>query len=127
MRRRWRGTVVTRKRRGRQREGGDGWRMREDGGDGRGGDSERIVSMGEGRREFLGVGLENGKLLFVGGDLSKQPPSVKSTVPFSEPFTRDPQNHPPEKDGITGKEAVEQSTLFKNRSRLYTKRIQRQQ
>ncbi|XP_010434492.1 PREDICTED: uncharacterized protein LOC104718440 [Camelina sativa] len=45
---------------------------------------------------------------------------VKSTVPFSEPFTVDPENPPPEKDyneyfknlkdGITGKEALEQST-----------------
>ncbi|KAF3542190.1 hypothetical protein DY000_02009007 [Brassica cretica] len=47
--------------------------------------------------------------------------SVKSTVPFSEPFTVDPENPPPEKDyneyfknlkdGITGKEALEQSTV----------------
>ncbi|KAG2249322.1 hypothetical protein Bca52824_088950, partial [Brassica carinata] len=46
---------------------------------------------------------------------------VKSTVPFSEPFTVDPENPPPEKDyneyfknlkdGITGKEALEQSTV----------------
>lgn len=42
---------------------------------------------------------------------------VKSTVPFSEPFTVDPENPPPEKDyniyfrglkdGITGKESLE--------------------
>ncbi|XP_020250773.1 uncharacterized protein At2g34460, chloroplastic-like [Asparagus officinalis] len=42
---------------------------------------------------------------------------VKSTIPFSEPFTVDPSNPPPEKDydvyfntlkeGITGKEALE--------------------
>ena len=46
---------------------------------------------------------------------------VKSTVPFSEPFTVDPENPPPEKDyneyfknlkdGITGKEALEQSNV----------------
>lgn len=46
---------------------------------------------------------------------------VKSTVPFSEPFTIDPENPPPEKDydvyfktlkdGITGKEALEQSPV----------------
>ncbi|KAF2585189.1 hypothetical protein F2Q70_00034588 [Brassica cretica] len=46
---------------------------------------------------------------------------VKSTFPFSEPFTVDPENPPPEKDyneyfknlkdGITGKEALEQSTV----------------
>ncbi|XP_028764790.1 uncharacterized protein LOC114722840 isoform X3 [Neltuma alba] len=45
---------------------------------------------------------------------------VKSTVPFSEPFTVDPANPPPEKDyneyfknlkeGITGKEALEQQS-----------------
>ncbi|KAG1335269.1 hypothetical protein COCNU_03G013880 [Cocos nucifera] len=70
-----------------------------------------------------------------GLDLSKQPPAVllnkelgfiltyklkvKSTVPFSEPYTVDPSNPPPEKDydvyfktlkdGITGKEALEGS------------------
>ncbi|PQP93919.1 hypothetical protein Pyn_11518 [Prunus yedoensis var. nudiflora] len=43
--------------------------------------------------------------------------AVKSVVPFSEPFTVDPQNPPPEKDynvyfktlknGITGKEILE--------------------
>ncbi|KAG0499321.1 hypothetical protein HPP92_003619 [Vanilla planifolia] len=46
---------------------------------------------------------------------------VKSTVPFSEPFTVDPANPPPEKDydeyfrnlkaGITGKETLEQTTV----------------
>ncbi|XP_044481342.1 protein HIGH CHLOROPHYLL FLUORESCENCE PHENOTYPE 173, chloroplastic-like isoform X1 [Mangifera indica] len=46
---------------------------------------------------------------------------VKSTVPFSEPFTVDPENPPPEKDynvyfktlkdGITGKESLEQSPV----------------
>lgn len=46
---------------------------------------------------------------------------VKSTVPFSEPFTVDPSNPPPEKDydvyfktlkyGITGKEALEGSPV----------------
>ncbi|GMH30480.1 hypothetical protein Nepgr_032323 [Nepenthes gracilis] len=46
---------------------------------------------------------------------------VKSVVPFSEPFTVDPENPPPEKDydvyfkilkeGITGKEILEQSPL----------------
>ncbi|KAI4332508.1 hypothetical protein L6164_017412 [Bauhinia variegata] len=46
---------------------------------------------------------------------------VKSVVPFSEPFTVDPANPPPEKDyniyfkdlkeGITGKEALEQSPI----------------
>ncbi|KAI9071019.1 hypothetical protein K1719_047018 [Acacia pycnantha] len=45
---------------------------------------------------------------------------VKSTVPFSEPFTVDPANPPPEKDyneyfknlkeGITGKEALQQQS-----------------
>ncbi|EOA16251.1 hypothetical protein CARUB_v10004397mg [Capsella rubella] len=49
---------------------------------------------------------------------------VKSTVPFSEPFTVDPENPPPEKDyneyfknlkdGITGKEALEQSAAAKS-------------
>ena len=44
---------------------------------------------------------------------------VKSVIPFSEPFTVDPENPPPEKDydiyfkslkeGITGKEALQQS------------------
>lgn len=44
---------------------------------------------------------------------------VKSVVPFSEPFTVDPENPPPEKDydvyfktlkdGITGKELLEQT------------------
>nr|DAD37786.1 TPA_asm: hypothetical protein HUJ06_008427 [Nelumbo nucifera] len=47
---------------------------------------------------------------------------VKSVVPFSEPFTVDPENPPQEKDyniyfknlkdGITGKEALEQSPLL---------------
>ncbi|KAG9147209.1 hypothetical protein Leryth_018186 [Lithospermum erythrorhizon] len=46
---------------------------------------------------------------------------VKSTVPFSEPFTVDPENPPPEKDyneyfknlkeGITGKESLEQTPV----------------
>ncbi|XP_015875400.3 protein HIGH CHLOROPHYLL FLUORESCENCE PHENOTYPE 173, chloroplastic isoform X1 [Ziziphus jujuba] len=46
---------------------------------------------------------------------------VKSVIPFSEPFTVDPENPPPEKDyniyfkdlkeGITGKELLEQSPL----------------
>ncbi|KAI5341344.1 hypothetical protein L3X38_020618 [Prunus dulcis] len=46
---------------------------------------------------------------------------VKSVVPFSEPFTVDPQNPPPEKDynvyfktlkdGITGKEILEQDPV----------------
>lgn len=46
---------------------------------------------------------------------------VKSVVPFSEPFTVDPANPPPEKDydiyfknlkeGITGKEALQESPL----------------
>ncbi|KAJ6796394.1 Uncharacterized protein M6B38_218235 [Iris pallida] len=46
---------------------------------------------------------------------------VKSTVPFSEPYTVDPSNPPPEKDydvyfrtlkdGITGKEALEESPV----------------
>ncbi|KAJ7968761.1 NAD(P)-binding Rossmann-fold superfamily protein [Quillaja saponaria] len=46
---------------------------------------------------------------------------VKSVIPFSEPFTVDPENPPPEKDyniyfknlkaGITGKEALEQSPI----------------
>ncbi|GLT80131.1 hypothetical protein SLA2020_515860 [Shorea laevis] len=46
---------------------------------------------------------------------------VKSVLPFSEPFTIDPENPPPEKDydvyfktlkdGITGKEALEQSPV----------------
>ncbi|CAL2274903.1 unnamed protein product [Prunus armeniaca] len=46
---------------------------------------------------------------------------VKSVVPFSEPFTVDPQNPPPEedynvyfktlKDGITGKEILEQDLV----------------
>ncbi|KAF7803271.1 putative complex I intermediate-associated protein 30 [Senna tora] len=46
---------------------------------------------------------------------------VKSVVPFSEPFTVDPANPPPEKDyivyfknlkeGITGKEALQQSAI----------------
>ncbi|XP_004504281.1 protein HIGH CHLOROPHYLL FLUORESCENCE PHENOTYPE 173, chloroplastic isoform X2 [Cicer arietinum] len=46
---------------------------------------------------------------------------VKSVVPFSEPFTVDPENPPPEKDydiyfknlkeGITGKEALQQNPL----------------
>ncbi|KAK2642522.1 hypothetical protein Ddye_024285 [Dipteronia dyeriana] len=46
---------------------------------------------------------------------------VKSTIPFSEPFTVDPDNPPPEKDydiyfktlkeGITGKEMLEQSPV----------------
>ncbi|KAK9150609.1 hypothetical protein Syun_008918 [Stephania yunnanensis] len=46
---------------------------------------------------------------------------VKSVVPFSEPFTVDPENPPPEKDydiyfknlkdGITGKEALEQTPV----------------
>ena len=46
---------------------------------------------------------------------------VKSVVPFSEPFTVDPANPPPEKDydiyfkdlkeGITGKEALQQSPV----------------
>ncbi|XVE88238.1 hypothetical protein DITRI_Ditri19aG0053800 [Diplodiscus trichospermus] len=46
---------------------------------------------------------------------------VKSVVPFSEPFTVDPENPPPEKDydiyfktlkdGITGKESLEQSAI----------------
>ncbi|MCL7040755.1 hypothetical protein MKW94_012121, partial [Papaver nudicaule] len=46
---------------------------------------------------------------------------VKSVIPFSEPFTVDPENPPPEKDydvyfktlkdGITGKEALEQSPV----------------
>lgn len=44
---------------------------------------------------------------------------VKSVIPFSEPFTVDPENPPPEKDyniyfktlkdSITGKELLEQS------------------
>lgn len=44
---------------------------------------------------------------------------MKSVVPFSEPFTVDPENPPPEKDyeeyfkglkeGITGKEFLEKS------------------
>ncbi|VVA10513.1 PREDICTED: NADH ubiquinone oxidoreductase [Prunus dulcis] len=47
--------------------------------------------------------------------------TVKSVVPFSEPFTVDPQNPPPEKDynvyfktlkdGITGKEILEQDPV----------------
>jgi hypothetical protein len=46
---------------------------------------------------------------------------VKSVIPFSEPFTVDPENPPPEKDydiyfknlkeGITGKEALEQNPI----------------
>ena len=46
---------------------------------------------------------------------------VKSVIPFSEPFTVDPENPPPEKDyniyfktlkdGITGKELLEQSPV----------------
>ncbi|KAL5732149.1 hypothetical protein ACHQM5_004802 [Ranunculus cassubicifolius] len=46
---------------------------------------------------------------------------VKSVIPFSQPFTVDPENPPPEKDyninfetlkdGITGKEALEQSPV----------------
>lgn len=46
---------------------------------------------------------------------------VKSVIPFSEPFTIDPENPPPEKDydvyfktlkeGITGKELLEQSAV----------------
>lgn len=46
---------------------------------------------------------------------------VKSVIPFSEPFTVDPQNPPPEKDynvyfktlkdGITGKEILEKSPV----------------
>ena len=46
---------------------------------------------------------------------------VKSVIPFSEPFTVDPENPPQEKDydiyfknlkeGITGKEALEQSPV----------------
>lgn len=46
---------------------------------------------------------------------------VKSVIPFSEPFTVDPENPPPErdydvyfktlKDGITGKEVLEQSPV----------------
>ena len=46
---------------------------------------------------------------------------VKSVVPFGEPFTVDPENPPPEKDyniyfktlkdGITGKESLEQSAI----------------
>ncbi|KAL5772167.1 hypothetical protein ACOSQ2_012091 [Xanthoceras sorbifolium] len=46
---------------------------------------------------------------------------VKSTIPFSEPFTVDPENPPPEKDydiyfktlkdGITGKEILDQSPV----------------
>ncbi|CAL9027811.1 unnamed protein product [Prunus brigantina] len=46
---------------------------------------------------------------------------VKSVVPFSEPFTVEPQNPPPEKDynvyfktlkdGITGKEILEQDPV----------------
>lgn len=46
---------------------------------------------------------------------------VKSVIPFSEPFTVDPENPPPEKDydvyfktlkeGITGKEILEQSPV----------------
>ncbi|XP_058095521.1 protein HIGH CHLOROPHYLL FLUORESCENCE PHENOTYPE 173, chloroplastic [Magnolia sinica] len=47
---------------------------------------------------------------------------VKSVIPFSEPFTVDPENPPPEKDydiyfktlkdGITGKEALEESPVL---------------
>ncbi|KAF9590806.1 hypothetical protein IFM89_038398 [Coptis chinensis] len=47
---------------------------------------------------------------------------VKSVIPYSEPFTVDPENLPPEKDydtyfktlkdGITGKEALEQSPVL---------------
>lgn len=46
---------------------------------------------------------------------------VKSTIPFSEPFTIDPENPPAEKDynvyfkglkdGITGKESLEQNPV----------------
>lgn len=46
---------------------------------------------------------------------------VKSTIPFSEPFTVDPENPPQAKDyniyfkmlkdGITGKESLEQSAV----------------
>ena len=46
---------------------------------------------------------------------------VKSVIPFSEPFTVDPENPPPGKDydvyfktlkdGITGKEALEQNPV----------------
>jgi len=46
---------------------------------------------------------------------------VKSVIPFSEPFTVDPANPPPEKDyeeyfktlkkGITGKESLEQTPV----------------
>lgn len=46
---------------------------------------------------------------------------VKSVIPFSEPFTVDPENRPPEKDynvyfktlkdGITGKEVLEESRV----------------
>jgi hypothetical protein len=46
---------------------------------------------------------------------------VKSVIPFSEPFTVDPENPPPEKDydiyfknlkeGITGKEALQQNPI----------------
>ena len=49
------------------------------------------------------------------------PLQVKSVIPFSEPFTVDPENPPPEKDyniyfkdlkdGITGKELLEQSPV----------------
>ncbi|KAF5943930.1 hypothetical protein HYC85_018007 [Camellia sinensis] len=49
---------------------------------------------------------------------------VKSVIPFSEPYTVDPENPPPEKDyniyfktlkeGITGKEILEQSPLLLN-------------
>ncbi|KAG8385404.1 hypothetical protein BUALT_Bualt03G0039500 [Buddleja alternifolia] len=46
---------------------------------------------------------------------------VKSVIPFSEPYTVDPENPPPEKDynvyfqtlkdGITGKESLEQTPV----------------
>lgn len=46
---------------------------------------------------------------------------VKSVIPFSEPFTVDPENPPPEKDynvyfqtlkdGVTGKESLEQTPV----------------
>ncbi|CAA3024484.1 Hypothetical predicted protein [Olea europaea subsp. europaea] len=46
---------------------------------------------------------------------------VKSVIPFSEPYTVDPENPPPEKDynvyfqtlkdGITGKESLEQTAV----------------
>lgn len=46
---------------------------------------------------------------------------VKSVIPFSEPYTVDPENPPPEKDydvyfknlkdGITGKEILEESPV----------------